>query len=192
MSNEQDQVTQLLLDWSKGDGEAFDELVPLVHDELRRLARRYMRRERAGHTLQTTALVNEAYLRLVNQGQVEWQNRAHFFAIAARVMRRILVDYARTRGYSKRGGNAVHVSFDEAAIVSPDARAEIVAIDQALSDLAAVDPRKSRIVELKFFGGLNIEETAEVMSISPTTVQREWRSAKAWLYYAISGKRDEA
>ena len=192
MSNEQDQVTQLLLDWSKGDGAAFDELVPLVHSELRRLARRYMRRERAGHTLQTTALVNEAYLRLINQGQVEWQNRAHFFAIAARVMRRILVDYARTRGYSKRGGNAVHVSFDEAAVVSPDARADIVAIDQALSDLAAVDPRKSRIVELRFFGGLNIEETAEVMSISPTTVQREWRSAKAWLYYAISGKHDEA
>jgi RNA polymerase sigma factor (TIGR02999 family) len=189
MSDEQDQVTRLLLDWSKGDGAAFDELVPLVHDELRRLARRYMRRERAGHTLQTTALVNEAYLRLINQGQVEWQNRAHFFAIAARVMRRILVDYARTRGYSKRGGNAIHVSFDETAVVSPGAGAEIIAIDEALGDLAAVDPRKGRIVELRFFGGLSIEETAEVMSISPTTVQREWRSAKAWLYYAISGEK---
>jgi RNA polymerase sigma factor (TIGR02999 family) len=193
MSDEQDQVTQLLLDWSKGDGEAFNELVPLVHDELRRVARRYMRRERAGHTLQTTALVNEAYLRLINQRRVEWQNRAHFFAIAAQVMRRILVDYARTRGYSKRGGNEVHVSFDEAAVASPGAGPDLVVIDQALADLAALDPRKARIVELRFFGGLSIEETAEVMSISPTTVQREWRSAKAWLYFAISGeKSDEA
>jgi RNA polymerase sigma-70 factor (ECF subfamily) len=193
MSDEQEQVTQLLLDWSKGDGAAFDELLPLVHDELRRVARRYMRRERAGHTLQTTALVNEAYLRLINQRRVEWQNRAHFFAIAAQLMRRILVDYARTRGYSKRGGDAVHVSFDEAAIASPGERPDLIAIDEALADLAALDPRKSRIVELRFFGGLSIEETAEVMNISPTTVQREWRSAKAWLYHAISGeKSDEA
>ncbi|HJQ68440.1 MAG TPA: sigma-70 family RNA polymerase sigma factor [Blastocatellia bacterium] len=182
-----DQVTQLLLDWSDGKRAALDQLIPLVHDELRRLARRYMRRERAGHTLQTTALVNEAYMRLVDQRHVRWQNRAHFFGIAAQIMRRILVDYARTRHYDKRGGKAVHVSLDETALVSQDPQAELIAVDDALTDLAIHDPRKSRIVELRFFGGLSIEETAEVMGISPTTVQREWRSAKAWLHHAISG-----
>jgi RNA polymerase sigma factor (TIGR02999 family) len=179
------EVSRLLLNWSQGDRAALDKLVPLVHDELRRLARHFMRREREGHTLQTTALVNEAYVRLIDQRSVRWQNRAHFFAIAAQLMRRILVDHARSRRYAKRGGDARQVSFDEAAIVSPERGAELVAVDDALTDLAARDPRKSQIVELRFFGGLNIEETAEVLGISPTTVQREWRSAKAWLYQAI-------
>jgi RNA polymerase sigma-70 factor (ECF subfamily) len=179
------EVSRLLLNWSEGDRAAFDKLVPLVYDELRRLARHFMRREREGHTLQTTALVNEAYVRLVDQRSVRWQNRAHFFAIAAQLMRRILVDHARSRRFAKRGGEARQVSFDEAAIVSRERCAELVAVDDALTDLAARDPRKSQIVELRFFGGLNIEETAEVIGISPTTVQREWRSAKAWLYQAI-------
>jgi RNA polymerase sigma factor (TIGR02999 family) len=179
------EVTRLLLDWSNGDREALDQLVPLVYDELHRLAHHYMRQERAQHTLQTTALVNEAYVRLIDQNAVHWQGRAHFFAIAAQMMRRILVDYARSRRYAKRGGEAHQVSFDESAIVSPGRGAELVAVDQALTDLAEHDARKSQIVELRFFGGLNIEETAEVMGISPTTVQREWRSAKAWLYHSI-------
>ena len=179
------EVSLLLLNWSEGDRAALDKLVPLVYDELRRLARHFMRQEREGHTLQTTALVNEAYVRLIDQRSVRWQNRAHFFAVAAQLMRRILVDHARSRRYAKRGGDARQVSFDEAAIVSRERGAELVAVDDALTDLAARDPRKSQIVELRFFGGLNIEETAEVMGISPTTVQREWRSAKAWLYQAI-------
>lgn len=179
------EVTRLLLDWSNGDRAALDELIPLVYDELRRLAHHYMRQEREGHTLQTTALVNEAYVRLIDQNAVHWQDRAHFFAIAAKLMRRILVDYARSRRYAKRGGEARQVSFDESAIVSPVKGAEMVAVDEALTDLGTRDARKSKIVELRFFGGLNIEETAEVMGISPTTVQREWRSAKAWLYQAI-------
>ena len=186
------EVTRLLLDWSNGDRAALDELVPLVYDELRRLAHHYMRQERAEHTLQTTALVNEAYVRLIDQNSVHWQGKAHFFAIAAQMMRRILVDYARSRRYAKRGGEAHQVSFDESAIVSPQKGAELVAVDEALTDLAEHDARKSKIVELRFFGGLNIEETAEVLGISPTTVQREWRSAKAWLYQAINqGTIDE-
>ena len=186
------EVTRLLLDWSNGDRAALDELVPLVYDELRRLAHHYMRQERAEHTLQTTALVNEAYVRLIDQNSVHWQGKAHFFAIAAQMMRRILVDYARSRRYAKRGAEAHQVSFDESAIVSPQKGAELVAVDEALNDLAEHDVRKSKIVELRFFGGLNIEETAEVLGISPTTVQREWRSAKAWLYQAINqGTIDE-
>ena len=180
------EVTRLLLDWSNGDRAAFDQLVPLVYDELHRLAHHYMRQERAQHTLQTTALVNEAYVRLIDQNSVHWQGRAHFFAIAAQMMRRILVDYARSRRYAKRGGEGHQVSFDESAIVSPQKGAELVAVDEALTDLAQHDARKSKIVELRFFGGLNIDETAEVMGISPTTVQREWRSAKAWLYHSMN------
>jgi len=180
------EVTRLLLNWNNGDRAALDQLVPLVYDELRRLAHHYMRQERDGHTLQTTALVNEAYVRLIDQHSVQWQDRAHFFAIAAKMMRRILVDYARSRRYAKRGGEARQVSFDESAIISLEKGAEMVAVDEALNDLATRDARKSKIVELRFFGGLNIEETAEVMGISPTTVQREWRSAKAWLYQAIT------
>lgn len=188
-----EQVTQLLIDWGNGDKEALDKLMPLVYDELRRLARHYMRRERAGHTLQTTALVNEAYMRLVDQRNVHWQSRAHFFAIAAQLMRRILIDQARKRTNSKRGGDVRKVSLDEAAVVSQARAADLIALNDALTDLEAMDQRKSKVVELRFFGGLNIEETAEVMSISPATVQREWNLAKAWLYREIGGEqRDEA
>src|SRR5688500_17291598 len=174
------QVTQLLIDWSKGDKAALDKLIPYVHDELRRLARHYMRRERAGHTLQTSALINEAYLRLVDQS-VAWQNRAHFFGIAARLMRQILVDHARAHQYSKRGGGAEKVSLDEAANLAQGRAAEIVALDEALESLTAIDPQQGRIVELRFFGGLTIEETAEVLGISHATVERDWSVARAWL-----------
>jgi RNA polymerase sigma factor (TIGR02999 family) len=189
----QNQVTQLLLDWGNGDKAALDKLVPVVYQELRRLAAYYMRRERPGHTLQTSALVNEAYMRLVDYSQMRWQSRAHFFAVAAQAMRRILVEHARKRHFAKRGGGAVKVSFDEAAIVSQEQAADLVALDDALTSLEAMDERKARIVELRYIGGLNIEETAEVLSISPATVQREWRAAKAWLYREINdGARDEA
>jgi RNA polymerase sigma factor (TIGR02999 family) len=188
-----EQVTQLLVDWGNGDRTALDRLIPLVYDELRRLARYYMRRERNGVTLQTTALVNEAYMRLVDQRDVRWQNRAHFFAIAAQLMRRILVDQARKRTNRKRGGDVRKVSLDEAAMVSQTRAADLIALDEALVALEAMDERKSKVVELRFFGGLNIEETAEVMAISPATVQREWSMAKAWLYREISGEpRHEA
>jgi RNA polymerase sigma factor (TIGR02999 family) len=178
-------VTQLLLEWGNGDKAALDKLVPVVYQELRRLARHYMRRERPGHTLQTSALVNEAYMRLVDYKHVRWESRAHFFAVAAQAMRRILVEHARKRHFAKRGGGAIRVSFDEAAMVSEKQAAELIALDDALTSLEAIDPRKSRIVELRYIGGLNIEETAEVLDISPATVQREWRSAKAWLYREI-------
>ena len=180
-------VSQLLLAWSDGDRRALEELMPLVYDELRRLARRYMGRERRGHTLQTSALVNEAYLRLVDQREVRWQSRAHFFGIAAQLMRRILVDHARRRGYEKRGGGALQVSLDEAMIVSQDRAAEVVALDEALRALAEIDARKSQIVELRFFGGLSIEEAAEVLQVSPGTVMREWTLAKAWLKREMTG-----
>lgn len=179
-------VTQLLVAWSDGDAAARDELMPLVYEELRRLAHRYMGRERKGHTLQTSGLVNEAYLRLIDQSQVQWQNRAHFFGIAAQMMRRILVDYARSRGYAKRGGDARQISLDEAAIVSEERAADVVALDDALKGLAEIDLRKSRIVELRFFGGLSIEETAEVLAVSPGTVMRDWTLAKAWLRREIT------
>lgn len=185
MASSQVEVTQLLLDWGNGDRAALDKLVPVVYQELRRLARHYMRRERPGHTLQTSALVNEAYMRLVDYEHMRWQSRAHFFAVAAQAMRRILVEHARKRHFDKRGGSAIRVSFDEAAIVSEKQAADLIALDDALTSLEAIDPRKSRIVELRYIGGLNIEETAEALSISPATVQREWRSAKAWLYREI-------
>jgi RNA polymerase sigma factor (TIGR02999 family) len=181
-----DEVSQLLLDWSEGDQKALDKLIPVVHQELHRLAHHYMRRERPGQTLQTTALVDEAYLRLVNYRRMRWQNRAHFFAVAAQVMRRILVEHARSRECAKRGADVQKVSLDETAVVSEGRSAEVIAVNEALIDLEAWDPRKGRIVELRFFGGMNIEETAEVMKISPTTVQREWRAAKAWLHRALS------
>jgi len=174
-------VTQLLQDWSQGRDAALEELLPLVHQELRLLARRYMFGERPGHTLQTTALVNEAYLRLVNSRRVNWQNRAHFFAISAQLMRRILVDYARTRGYQKRGGGVPKVTLDEALVGPQEKGHDLVALDDALKTLAGIDPRKSKVVELRFFGGLSVEETAEVLKISPDTVMRDWRLAKAWL-----------
>jgi RNA polymerase sigma factor (TIGR02999 family) len=174
-------VSQLLVAWSNGDEEALEQLMPLVYEELRRLAHRHLGRERAGHTLQTTALVHEAYLRLVDQKEVRWQNRAHFFAVAAQMMRRILVDYARSRRFAKRGGGAQHVSLDEALVVSQERAADIVALDEALKALAEFDERKSRMVELRFFSGLSIEETAEVLKVSPGTVMRDWTLAKAWL-----------
>lgn len=182
-------VTQLLAAWGEGDQTALDQLVPLVHKELRQLARRYMNHERQGHTLQTTALVNEAYLRLVEQRSVRWQNRAHFFAIAAQLMRRILVDYSRRRQYQKRGGGAVQVSLAEAESLSNERTTDLVALDDALKSLAEIDPRRSQVVELRFFGGLSIEETAEVLKVSPTTIERDWTLAKAWLHKTVTGDR---
>ncbi len=175
-------VTQLLEDWSHGDQGALDRLMPLVHHELKRLAHRHLARERAGHTLQTTALVNEAYLRLVDQRQVHWQNRTHFTAIAAQLMRRILIDYARKRGYAKRGGGAQHVALDEVAVLSPERATDLIDLDEALDKLAAIDPQACRVVELRYFGGLTIEETAEALSLSVDKVKGEWNTAKAWLY----------
>jgi len=184
-------VTQLLRAWSDGHQEALEKLMPLVYDELRRLARHYMRRERPGHILQTSALVNEAYLRLIDASQVSWQNRAHFFAISAELMRRILVDFARAQQSQKRGAGAPAVSLDEDLDVS-EQRLDLAALDDALKALAALDPRKSRIVELRFFGGLSVEETAEVLKVSPETVKRDWKLAKVWLLRELSGKHDEA
>ena len=180
------QVTRLLAAWRGGDRAALDELTPLVYEELRRLAHHYIGRERPGHTLQTSALVNEAYVRLVDQKNVDWQGRAHFYGIAARLMRQVLVDYARRRGYAKRGGDARRVSLDEALAVSDERAAEVVALDEALEGLAKIDPRQSRIVELRFFGGLTIEETAEVLGVSPGTVMADWTVAKAWLRRAVT------
>jgi RNA polymerase sigma factor (TIGR02999 family) len=175
------QVTQLLIAWGEGDQIARDQLMSVVYEELHRLAHRYMKRESPGHTLQTSALVNEAFVRLVDQKNVRWQNRAHFFGIAAQMMRRILVDYARSRNYAKRGGGAAQISFDEALIVSDERSAEVVNVHEALERLAEFDARKSQIVELRFFGGLSIKETAEVLAVSPGTVMRDWTLAKAWL-----------
>jgi RNA polymerase sigma factor (TIGR02999 family) len=180
------QVTRLLVAWSGGDEAALEELTPLVYGELRRLAHHYISRERPGHTLQTSALVNEAYVRLVEQKKVDWQCRAHFYGIAARLMRQVLVDYARRRGYAKRGGGARRVSLDEALAVSEERAAEVVALDEALEGLAKLDPRQGQIVELRFFGGLSIEETAEVLGVSPGTVMADWTVAKAWLRRAIT------
>jgi RNA polymerase sigma factor (TIGR02999 family) len=181
-------VTQLLVAWGNGDQAAREELMGLVYEELHRLAHRYMKQERPGHTLQTSALVNEAFVKLVDQKSVHWQNRAHFYAIAAQLMRRILVDHARTRGAAKRGDGASPVSWDESLIVSTERSAEVVALDEALKSLAAVDGRKSQIVELRFFGGLSIEETARVLAVSPGTVMRDWTLAKAWLRREITGE----
>ena len=182
------EVTQLLIAWSNGEEDALEKLVPLIYDELRRIARRYMKREPAGHTLQTTALVNEAYLRLIEQKGMKWQNRAHFFAISAQLMRRILVSMARARHANKRGGEARQVSLDEALVISEERAAELVALDEAMNELAALDPRRSRVVELRHFGGLSVEETAEVLNISPETVMRDWKRAKAWLYTVLNRK----
>jgi len=182
------EITQLLLSWSKGDQAALEQLIPLVYPELKRLARRYMLRENPGHTLQTSALINEAYLRLVDRQNAEWQDRAHFFAVAAQIMRHILVDHARKYRYEKRGGGKRHVPLDEGAIVREERAGELVALDDALTRLAAIDPRKSQIVELRFFGGLTVEETAEVMKLAPITIMREWRGAKAWLWRDLSGR----
>ena len=175
------EVTKLLKDWSDGDQTALDRLMPLVYDELRRLAHQHMRREKAPHVLQTTALVNEAYMRLVDQSQVRFENRAHFFGIAARLMRQILVDDARRRNFAKRGGGMIQVPLDDASNVAQQQAANVLALDEALTMLALKDPRQSEIVELRFFGGLSIEETAEVLKVSPGTVMRDWTFARAWL-----------
>src|SRR5436190_8159856 len=183
----QQRVTALLTRWSQGDDAALAELTPLVYEELRRLAHRQMGRERPDHTLQTTALVNEAYLRLADQTNPRWQNRAHFFAVAARAMRQILVSYARTQQAQKRGGGAFKVDLDEAALVSPEESREIVELHEALEQLSALDSRKAQIVELKYFGGLNYDEIAEVLKISRITVRRDWEFAKVWLYTELRG-----
>lgn len=180
----QQEMTYLLAAWSEGDRSALDKLAPLVDAELHYLARRYLKRERSDHTLQTTALVNEAYLRLIDQRDVRWQNRAHFFAIAAQMMRRILIDHARKRA-SAKGGGAGKLSLEEAAVLSDERAAELIALEEALKSLAEIDERKSRIVELRFFGGLSVEEIASVIGVSPDTITREWRRAKAWLHREI-------
>jgi len=179
-------ITGLLLDWQQGDQSAIEKLTPIIYDELRRIAHRYVRRERQDHTLETTALVNEAYLRVAGQQQTKWQNRAHFFAVTAQVMRHILIDHARRRGCLKHGGEGQTVALEEASMMSDERAKEIMALDEALRELAKVDPRKSRVVELRYFGGLSLEETAEVLNISLMTVRRDWRAAKAWLYKAVT------
>ena len=186
MTPSSESITQLLTEWRDGDKTALDRLIPLVYEELRRLAHHYLRRERPGYTLQTTALVNEAYLKLVDHKGMRWQNRSHFYAVAAQAMRRILIDQARSRDAAKRGGGANVVSLDEAAILAQTQAAQLLALDDALNQLALIDKRKSRIVELRYFGGLSVEETAEVIGVSPVTVMREWSSAKAWLLRAMS------
>jgi len=179
-------VSTLLHAWSEGDQSALEKLTPIVYEELHRLARRYMRGERDGHSLQTTALVNEAYMRLVGYERMQWQNRAHFFAVSAQLMRRILVEHAR-RHNLKRGGGVPHVSLDEAAVVGGDDHTDLVALDEALIALARVDPRKVQVVEMRFFGGLGIEEIAQVLKVSPVTVKRDWRAARTWLYRELTG-----
>jgi RNA polymerase sigma factor (TIGR02999 family) len=179
-------ITQLLLQWRGGDESALDRLMPLVYEELRRLARQCMRRERVGHTLQTTALVNEAYLRMVNSSQVEWHDRAHFFAIAAQLMRRVLVDEARKRHYQKRGGDFTRIELDETVLAADQREFDLLALDEALDRLAEFAPRKCRVVEMRFFGGLSINETGTVLGVSTDIVKREWRTAKLWLLRELS------
>lgn len=181
-----EQVTGLLLAWNDGDQAALEKLIPLVYAELHRLARRYMRRENAGHTLQTSALVNEAYLRLIEAHRVRWQNRSHFFAVSAQIMRRILVDFARAKQNLKRGGGVCQVSLDEGLLVSPERPADLLALDEALERLGALNARQSQVVELRYFGGLNEEEVAEVLKVSPRTVRHDWSLARAWLYRELS------
>ncbi|HET6863105.1 MAG TPA: sigma-70 family RNA polymerase sigma factor [Pyrinomonadaceae bacterium] len=181
------EISQLLDAWSSGNQSALDELYPLVYDELHRLASRYMSRERKGHTLQTTALINEAYVRLVDQRNIHWANRSHFFAISAQIMRRILIDHARRHAYAKRGGGQHPVTLDETATLQVERAAEMIRLDDALQSLAEIDPRRSRVVELRYFGGLSNEEIAETLKISPNTVTRDWNMARAWLYQELAG-----
>ena len=180
------EITQLLVAWNNGDAVALDQLMPLVHRELHRIARRYMAAERPGHILQTTALINEAYLRLIDWKNVEWQNRAHFFGLAAQVMRHILVDFARAQAREKRGGGGLQVSLSEAANIDEAQSADLVALDDALQTLEKLDPRQARVVELRFFAGLSLEETAEALNVSVGTVRRDWSLAEAWLYRELS------
>ena len=188
----QTDATELLVAWSEGDRTALEELTPMVHAELRRLAHQYMRRERPGHTLQTSALVNEAYLRLIDWKNVRWQNRAHFFGVSAQLMRRILVDYARERQYLKRGGGALQVSVSEAKDFSVELGSDLVALDEALTALAKMDRRKEQVVELRFFGGLSVKEVAEVLKVSAETVMRDWRLAKVWLLRELDKNSNKA
>jgi RNA polymerase sigma factor (TIGR02999 family) len=180
-----DDLTGLLIEWREGDKAALARLMPLVYDQMRSIAHRYVQRERDGHTLQTSALINEAYLRLAGQQKVGWQDRSHFFAVVAQVMRHLLIDHARRRRYAKHGGDALQVPIDEASTMSVERATELIALEEALDELAQLDERKSRVVELRYFGGLNLEETAEVLQISPMTVRRDWRAAKAWLFRRI-------
>ena len=189
MSDDSENVTQLLQDWSKGNQQALEELLPLIYDELRHLAHNFLYSERPGHTLQTTALAHEAYLKLIDQKRVDWQNRAHFFAIAAQAMRRILIDSARRRAAQKRGSAGEKVSLAEVSDISTDSHTDLLALDEALNRLAAMDPDQSRIIELRYFGGLTIEETAEVMKTSPATVKRDWQMARAWLHQELSERK---
>jgi RNA polymerase sigma factor (TIGR02999 family) len=181
------EITQLLHAWRGGDAEALERLTAIVYNELHRMAQRYMARERDGHTLQATALIGEVYLRLVKVNEVEWQDRAHFFAVCAQLMRRILTDFARSHGYQKRGAGAPHIPLDEALIVSAQPTVDLVSLEQALTRLGETDPRKAKVVEMKFFGGLTIEQTAEVLQISPETVNRDWSMARAWLLRELDG-----
>jgi RNA polymerase sigma factor (TIGR02999 family) len=181
------EITQLLAEWSDGNQTALDKLYPLVYDELHKMANRYMKRERKDHTLQTTALINEAYVRMVDQKNVHWENRAHFFAISAQIMRRILIDHARRHHYAKRGGGALKVSLDETAMVASNPAPDMLLLDEALNRLAEMDPRRGQVVELRYFGGLNNEEIAGVLKISENTVTRDWNMARAWLYQELSG-----
>ena len=189
MPKDAENITDLLVSYGRGDKESLDKLMPVVYDELRRQAARYLRREQPGHTLQTTALIHEAYVRLVDQRNVQWQNRAHFFGIAAQMMRRILVDHARTKKRAKRGGSDIKVSLDDATVAAKGQDLDVVAVDEALTRLAKIDEQQSRVVELRFFSGLTVEETAAVMGISPATVKRDWSMAKAWLHRELSGGR---
>src|SRR5690349_17568784 len=186
MSDDSGNITELLVGYGRGDKEALDQLMPIVYEELRRQAARYLRKERPGHTLQTTALIHEAYVRLVDQHHVQWQNRAHFFGIAAQLMRRILVDHARTKKRVKRGGSDIRVSLADANIAVKGQDLDVVALDEALQRLAQIDEQQSRVVELRYFSGLTVEETAEVMGISKATVKRDWSVARAWLYRELS------
>jgi len=183
-------VSALLQAWSDGDQRALAELTPIVYEELRRLAHHYMKRERAGHNLQTTALVHEAYLRLIDYKRMRWQNRAHFMAVSAQAMRRILVDHARRRNV-KRGSDATHISLDEGVVIGANPPDDFLSLDAALDALSEMAPRKAKVVELRFFGGLSVEETADVLHVSPITVMREWKSAKAWLYRELTGRRQD-
>lgn len=185
-------ATELLRAWSNGDESAFDKLVPLIYQELRVLAQRYMRRERVDHPLQATALVNEAYVRLIDVNRIQWQNRAHFLAVAAQTMRRILVEFARHRHRQKRGGDAVQVCIDDAGEIAQEQGADLVALSDALSALATFDPRMSQVVELRFFGGLSVQETADVLKVSPETVMRDWKTAKVWLLRELSQEEPKA
>jgi RNA polymerase sigma factor (TIGR02999 family) len=185
------EITQLLLAWSEGDSEALDRLAPLVYAELHRLAKSYMRKERARHTMQTTALIHEAYLRLIDAGQVEWRNRAHFFGVASRAMRQILVAMARERGCQKRGGGARQVSLDEAMMIDEGRDEDLVALDEALGALAKIDARKAQVVEMRFFGGLTEEEISAALGVSTETVRRDWRLARSWLRRKLSGEQND-